>query len=82
MKRLAAIASLCLLLPVTALAQDPHLDADVSAIAAEVVGLSSKIDTVVLLLQGIQWLEWAIIAEGCVISIMLMIPTWRLRPNR
>jgi len=81
MKRLAFIAFLCLI-PVSALAQDPHLDADVAAIAAEIAGLSGKMDTVVGLLQGIQWLEWTIIAEGCAISIMLMIPTWRLRPNR
>lgn len=81
MKRFAAIASLCLL-PVTAAAQDPHVSDQIDAIAAEIAGLSGKMDTVVGLLQGIQWLEWAIIAEGCVISMMLMIPTWRLRPNR
>lgn len=81
MKRLAVIASLCLL-PVTAAAQDPHIGDEIHAIAAEIAGLSAKMDMVVGLLQGIQWLQWALIAEGCLISMMLMIPTWRLRPNR
>jgi hypothetical protein len=78
MKRLAFIVFLCLI-PVSALAQDPHIGDQIDAIAAEIAGLSGKMDMVIGLLKGVQYLQWALIAEGFVISIHQMIPVWRHR---
>lgn len=78
MKRLAFIAFLCLI-PVSVFAQDPHIGEDIAKIAAEIAGLSSKMDLLIGYLKGVQYLQWTLIAEGLVLSMCLMIPQWRLR---
>ena len=52
------ICTLLLMLPASALAEDPHLGDAVDAIAAEVVTLSSKVDGVQSLLG---WLLGAVV---------------------
>lgn len=76
--RVAIVFALCLM-PALAMAQDPHLGEDVAKIAGEIAGLSSKIDLLIGYLKGVQYLQWTLIAEGCVISIHQMIPVWRHR---
>lgn len=70
-----ALAVACILLPAAVAVAGTEYTDGVAALTVAATG--SNVETLIHLLQGIQYLLWTLIAEGVCLGIMVMIPNWR-----